>query len=185
MKNKKSRRSFLRNSAIAATGLSLLSSTQILKAATTVRSPYKGYNPYAPIATDMRRLSLSGKSIKVSGIVCKDLNIKSACSNATVEVWHLSPNSKKYNHCSKLFTDEQGRYSFITNTPNSEKGKLARIYFKVSHNGAVQYSELLLNSTGGLITGEHWEKNRELGEDVYPTSTVRSNQTNIKFNLSL
>ena len=185
MKNESTRRSFLRKTAIAATGLTLLSSTQLIQAATRVRSPYKGYNPYAPLAKDMRRLSFTDKSVKVSGIICKDSNIQSICTNATVEVWHLSPGSKKYNHCSKLYTDEQGRYSFLTNAPNAEKGKMPRIYFKVSHEGAVQYSELLLNQSGGLITAEHWEKHHKLGEDVYPKSTVQSDQTNITFNLSL
>ena len=105
--------------------------------------------------------------------------------NATVEVWHLSPNSSKYRHRAKLKTDDEGNYQFITDFPNKEKGKSARIYFKVSSSENISFTELALTEQGAHITSDHWEKNRNLGEKLFPQKETFLGETTIHFNFSV
>ncbi|MDP2687835.1 MAG: hypothetical protein Q8O62_11470 [Aequorivita sp.] len=183
MKNTTSRRLFMRNSAFAITGLAVLTPT-LTSAFTTVESPYLGYNPYAETKTDLRTGVFNFNSVTVKGTIFKDDGI-TPISNAVIEVWHLSPNSVKYRHRAKIITDEQGNYEFITDFPNREKGKNARIYFKVSDSEKINFTELILNTSGVHITGEHWEKNQKLGDKLFPKKAGFSDQTRIQFNISI
>ncbi|MBK5213919.1 MAG: hypothetical protein JJE55_09705 [Flavobacteriaceae bacterium] len=183
MKNTTSRRLFMRNSAFAITGLAVLTPT-ITGAFTTSESPYLGYNPYAETKADLRNGIFSTNSVTVKGTIYEK-DGATPLKNATVEVWHLSPNSTKYRHRSKLKTDEQGKYEFITDFPNKEEGKSARIYFKASNSESTSFTELALTEQGAHITGEHWAKNRNLGEKLFPKKETFLGETAITFNLSV
>lgn len=69
-------------------------------------------------------MAVAGKLFDASGTM--------PLADCSLEVWHLSPNSTKYNHRAKLRTNEAGEYSFITDRPNREKGRDYKIYFKLS-----------------------------------------------------
>jgi len=183
MKKTTSRRLFLRNTALATTGVALLSGTQLSHALAPVKNPFEGYNPYADSKTDLRTILSTEKTIEVTGKVY-DSSGKNTVANAIVEVWHLSPNSKKYRHRAKLKTNEQGEYSFITEMPNREDAKMPRIYFKVTFNENSYFTELLIGTTGAHITGKHWEENNLSESKLLPQAKISKNKITINFNIT-
>lgn len=184
MKKNSSRRLFLRKTAMAATGIALVSTPSLLNALTKDESPFNGYNPFAEEKTDLRT-SLIGKEMIVKGTLY-DSTGNRPVSNAKVEVWHLSPESKKYNHRGKMYTDANGAYKFISDWPNREHGKQPRIYFKVSKNDTEYFTELIFNNIGAHISCKHWENQQVLGEEkLFPTMKTSFNTTEINFNLSI
>ncbi|MCZ4318148.1 hypothetical protein O4H26_04015 [Aequorivita viscosa] len=183
MKETTSRRLFMRNSAIAVTGIAVFSPA-LTSAFAASENPYLGYNPYAEAKQDLRTSIFNTNTITVKGTIYQK-NGLTPLRDALVEVWHLSPNSSKFRHRTKLRTDEEGNYEFLTDFPNKEKGKSPRIYYKLSNSENTQFTELILTSTGSQITGEHWEKNRHLGDKLFPKQTRFLNNTTIQFNLSI
>jgi len=181
MKESTSRRLFLQKSAMATTGLALLSSG--VANAFTSEIPYHGYNPYSEEKTDLRT-TIFEKHVRVKGTVY-DKTGTTPLPNATVEVWHLSPDSSKYRHRTKLRTDHLGRYNFITDFPNRETAQVSRIFFKLSHEGDSLFTELAVDQTGACVTSKHWEENQHLGEKLQPTSESFLQTTTINFNLSI
>jgi len=181
MKESTSRRLFLQKSAMATTGLALLSSG--VANAFSSEIPYHGYNPYSEEKTDIRT-TIFEKHVRVKGTVY-DKTGTTPLPNALVEVWHLSPNSSKYRHRTKLRTDNQGRYNFITDFPNRETAQVSRIYFKLSHNGNSNYTELAVDQTGASVTSKHWEENQHLGNKIHPSSENFLQTTTINFNVSI
>lgn len=180
----KSRRSFLSNSMMAGGGLALLGTTDLVHAFTSSASPFIGYNPFAPSKSDLREDPF-GKHIRVNGKIYDHTGLKTL-KDAKVEVWHLSPNSERYRHRSRLYTDASGHYSFITDLPNREYGKHYKIYFKVSNREKCYFTELSFNNTGAYISDRHWEMNHQLGDDkLFPQQNTFLNQSNITFNISL
>lgn len=184
MKNPISRRLFLANTTVASTGIALLSSTSVLNALTKDQSPFKGYNPYAEEKTDLRTSGFAGEHVTVKGKVY-DKTGTFSIANATIEVWHLSPNSSKYRHMAKLKTNSAGEYRFITDFPNREPGKIPRIYFKISNKERSYFTELSLNQFGAYISGKHWEQNNQLGKKLFPKKESFLNHSTIKFNISI
>ncbi|MFC7358273.1 twin-arginine translocation signal domain-containing protein [Jejudonia soesokkakensis] len=183
MKQNTSRRSFLRNSAIATTGLALLSSTQTVSAFTEFDSPFSGYNPYIDEKTDLRSYLSNEESIEINGTIY-DVSGENTLAGALVEVWHLSPNSLKYRHRGKTTTNDKGNYQFITDKPNREAGKTPRVYFKVTHGDRSYFTELLIGITGAHITGKHWEENKLNDERLFPTTQKQLDKTIINFNIT-
>jgi protocatechuate 3,4-dioxygenase beta subunit len=173
----------MQKSAFAITGLAVL--TPVLTSAFTAsESPYLGYNQYAETKSDLRAGIFNTNSVTVKGTIYKK-DGTSPIKNATVEVWHLSPNSTKYRHRAKLQTDEQGNYEFITDFPNKEEGKSPRIYFKVSNSEDSSFTELILNNSGAHISCEHWKKNNQLGDKLFPKREDFLNQSTVQFNISI
>lgn len=184
MKIQSSRRLFLRNSAIATTGIAFFSATPLINAFTTEESPFDGYNSYAEIKTDLRTSSFLGKHITIQGKIF-DKTGTDFLPNTSVEVWHLSPNSNSFRHRAKLKTDSNGAYNFVTDFPNKETGKGARIYFKVSNSNTTYFTELLVTDFGAHITGKHWEENNQLKDDLFPIKTGAENNSSVVFNMSI
>ncbi len=184
MEYKSSRRIFLRNSAIATTGIAFLSSTTFANSLTSKTSPFEGDNPYAEEKTDLRSSSLFGKHITVKGKIF-DSTGTFVLSNVTVEVWHLSPNSRKFKHKAKLKTNVLGAYFFVTDFPNKEIGKCSRIYFKVSNGTSNYFTELLITNSDAYISEKHWEENNQLGENLFPIKEGTINSSTITFNRSI
>tara|TARA_R110000764_G_scaffold175227_1_gene261552 strand:+ start:506 stop:1069 length:564 start_codon:yes stop_codon:yes gene_type:complete len=178
------RRLFLGKTLLAATGLMCVPTGAIAKELGANSAPFKGYTPYTDIKTDLRT-SFLGKEVSVSGKIY-DATGKSTIPNALIEVWHLSPEKKVYKHRGKMFTDDDGRYQFITDWPNREPGKQHRIYFKVSNAGKTIFTELLFSDFGANITGEHWEANNHIGNELlFPEMEKSLFRTKINFNFSL
>ncbi len=138
MKNQFSRRLFLRNTAMATTGIALVSISSGLHALTFADSPFEGYNRYAECKTDLRTSFLFEKSVTVKGTLY-DSTGNIPVSDAKIEVWHLSPGSTKYRHRGKMYTDNNGQYKFISDWPNRELGRQERIYI-------LKYLKKILNT---------------------------------------
>ncbi len=179
MKRSTSRRSFLQKTAIATTGLAFVSSN--LVSAFASETPFDGYNPFSEEKTDLRT-TIFDRHVRVKGVLY-DSTGSFPLEGATIEVWHMSPNSKKYRHRAKFNTDANGEYSFITDFPNNEVADTARIYFKVNHNQGSYFTELAVGEAGAYITSKHWEENQDLGDKLFPTSETFLNTTTINFNL--
>src|SRR5690606_32553244 len=144
MKNTTSRRLFMRNSAFAITGLAVLTPT-ITSAFNAHESPFLGYNPYAETKTDLRTGIFNTNSVTIKGTIYEN-DVNTTVNNATVEVGHLSPNSSQYRHRENTIADKQANYEIITDFPNKEEGKKARIYCKVSNSDKSILTELLFNN---------------------------------------
>lgn len=184
MKKTTPRRSFLSKTLMASAGLALASSTSVARAFSGNTSPFRGYNPFAEEKTDLRK-SLFGQHVEVRGQIF-DSSGANVLSNAKIEVWHLSPNSKKFEHRAVLYSDKNGSYRFTTDYPNREIGKIPRIYFRVSRSSKPYFTELSFNDYGAYISGKHWEKNQQLGDQkLFPTQLSFLNTSQIKFNISL
>ncbi|MBT8262233.1 MAG: hypothetical protein KJO05_05390 [Bacteroidia bacterium] len=179
MKESTSRRLFLRKTAMATTGLAFISSNVV--SAFTSEIPYEGYNPYSEEKTDLRT-TIFDKHVRVKGILY-DKTGTFPMQGVTIEVWHMSPNSKKYRHRAKFKTNHNGEYSFITDFPNKEIASTARIYFKVNSDDDPYFTELAVGENCANITSKHWEENQQLGEKLFPTSEKFLNTTTINFNL--
>ncbi|SIR00473.1 peptidase associated/transthyretin-like domain-containing protein [Maribacter ulvicola] len=178
------RRLFLGKSLLMATGLICVPTRAIAKEIGANSLPFKGYTSYTDVKTDLRTSNLS-KEVSVYGKLY-DATGKTTIPNAMIEVWHLSPEKMVYRHRGKMFTDDDGAYTFITDWPNREPGKKHRIYFKVSHEGRSMFTELLFSDLGAHITGEHWENNQQLAENMrFPTFSTVLNKSIINFNFTI
>ena len=176
------RRLFLRKTVLAATGISLLSQTELL-GLNNSSVPFEGYNPYQPnVSSDLRK-NVWGDFITVQGTIY-DKKGSTPLPNAQVEVWHLSKSSGKFRHRTKLTTDASGNYKFLTDIPDRTEGKHPRIYFKVTSSKGTSFAELLIGKSGPYITSQHWEQHCQLGNKLFPTSTALFNNTLINFNIS-
>ena len=70
MKSHPSRRLFLRNSAMATTGIALFSSTTFANTFTSYDSPFDGYNPYVEEKTDLRTSILLSNAVALKPTSC-------------------------------------------------------------------------------------------------------------------
>ncbi len=178
------RRLFLGKTLLAATGLICVPTGAIAKEFDSHSAPFKGYSSFTDLKTDLRT-SFLGKEVSVSGKIY-DVTGKTTIPNALIEVWHLSPEKKNYKHRGKMFTDDDGNYTFITDWPNRALGKQRRIYFKVSKNNNVVYTELIFNDFDAHITDKHWEQNQQLAENKrFPKFDTFLNKSTINFNFTI
>lgn len=167
-------------SALAATGLSLLSANTL--SAFTNECPYEGYNPYTEFSSDIRK-QFFGNELEVKGILYdKDQN---PVPDAVIEVWHLSAQSGKYRHRTKIRTNRYGEYRIQTDFPGRAEAQSARVYFKIGHDNKTRYTELAVDQTGANITSSHWEENQHLKDKLLPEANTFLNTLRITFNLSI
>ncbi len=184
MKINRTRRFFIRNTALTAVGIALVPSAMLAKQNKKNFVSFKDHVASAPNNSDLRTFPFVGKQLTVKGCVYDKSGLY-PLANASIEVWHLSPNSNKFSHKAKLVSNASGAYLFQTDFPNKEEGKAPRIYFKLSH-GATSYStELLVSDYGAHVTGEHWERNKQLESKLFPKKTGTFNASTITFNLSI
>lgn len=181
MENLYARRNFLKKVALAGSGVAFLSSTSILQAFNGNDCPYEGYNPYSEEKTDLRASVFSGNHITITGKVYSKSNLNPV-SNAIVEVWHLSPNSKRYRHQAKMKVNQNGEYTFITDFPNRELGRYPKVFFKITDGHKVTFTELSISNNNAYVNQKHYEENIELGNNLFPTNKTINNQQIITFN---
>lgn len=180
MENVNARRNFLKNVALATSGVAFLSSTSVLQAFDGGNSPYEGYNPYSEEKTDLRSSAFFGNHIIIKGRVLGKSNLKSV-SKAKIEVWHLSPNSGKFRHQAQMTANENGEYAFITDFPDREKGKYPKVFFKITDGRKVTFTELSLTETNAYINHKHYAENKMLGDKMFPVMDSANNQKTITF----
>ncbi|WP_346857047.1 hypothetical protein [uncultured Draconibacterium sp.] len=173
MEKHSTRRNFLKNSAFATVGISLLSST-ILKAGNNTETNFDLSVP------DLRTGFFHENYIAVSGKVYDKQNLLPK-ANAVLHV--LSGNSS--NPIASINVDDEGRYRFVCDFPKKEFGKSARLYLKLSTPESFYTTELILTEFGAHITDKHWELNQSLGDRIFPKKQSKEDVSEISFNLSI
>lgn len=184
MENLYARRNFLKNVALATSGIAFLSSTTVLEAFNNDECPFEGYNPYAEQKTDLRVSTLFGNHITVKGKIFDRQTLRELPS-AVVEVWHMSPQSTKFRHQAKMNVSNNGEFNFITDFPNKEQGKYAKVYFKIATNNKVYFTELSVTNDNAFINEKHFEENQVLGNQMFPTNRMINNEQIITFNIAV
>jgi protocatechuate 3,4-dioxygenase beta subunit len=179
-----SRRSFLGKTSAAVLGVAVLSSQNVIASIFNSQAPFEGYNPYTDQCNDLRTQRFGTETLCIHGTLFCAAS-KAVIADAKIEVWHLSPQSKKYGHRGYFFTDSQGGYLFKTNFPNRKEGRAARIFFKISSDKGTEFTELLLDSNTAYINDKHWVKNKGLQEKLFPKYNKGLFETNIEFNFTL
>jgi len=179
----KGRRQFISKFALALAGTTFLSS-HTYSLFNNVDSPFEGYDPKIGDKNDLRSHNSRGQGITVSGKVYSKNGV-TVRPNAQIKVWHLSPESSKYNHMGAFSANESGAYAFKTDMPNRTTGKLPRIYFKISHGGNVVYTELIVDANRAYISHEHWENHKSLNDNLFPVYKKNLVETEIQFNVTV
>lgn len=180
MQQSKSRRKFINKLGLATGGVFLFASTDVLHALDNNSAPFAGYNPFAEASVDIRTSLDPKEHIRIYGkIYSRDS--RKPLTNALLEVWHLSPGTKKYRHHARFETNANGEYQFYTDKPAREAGKLPRIFFKLQGNNSLYFTELIIGAHQAYITGVHWASNNQLNELMQPVKE----DSKIQFNLSI
>jgi hypothetical protein len=177
MKDQSTRRFFIRNTIMATVGFSVLPSLHLNATA------QKELNS-ASLKSDVGIGGLSEKKLVVKGKIY-DKTGTFARSNASIEVWHLSPHTKRYEYCKNIIPNTLGEYQFTTDFPEKEFGKLPRVHFKVVTKERSYKTELIVSDFGAYISDRHWELNKQLGDSVFPDFSQSKNISKIVFNLSV
>ncbi len=143
--------------------------------------PFTGFSKSCQsYKTDISSFFSAGKKVKITGQVF-DLNGNKRI-NQTLKIWHYTDKLMQKRKLGHLKTDNLGQYSLISDFPGNVAGKMARIYFELKGQ---RPTELLISNYGAHITGKHWEKNRHLGEKLFPTYISKDREQQINFNFSV
>ena len=102
---------------------------RILLASAADSSPYDGYIPLAPLKSHLAR-SRRAEQLVIYGRIF-DKSGKWPAGNAGVEIWHLTPGTKEFNHRAKLISDSTGAFQLTTDMPARIAGQNFKIYFKI------------------------------------------------------
>ena len=183
MKKSVSRRRFLGNLSIAAAGMAMFSSSA-LNSNKNEAALFQGYIPNAPEGADLRSFMSTARAVQVKGRLF-DRASGRPLANQCIEIWHLSPDGKNYRHRGRFHTSDNGSYSFLTDLPGKEEGKMPRINFKINSDTDSYLTSLILGSNQAFIMDDHWERNQSLGNDVFPQRTEELSKSIIQFNISI
>lgn len=177
-----SRRKFIAKTTLALAGTTLLTSTNSIAAFLNndMGIPFPGYSEIPELKNDLRSMLIE-KTLKVSGTLFTKETTLEPCSNALIEVWHLSSNTGDYQR-GKLITDEDGNFTFWTDFPHKSKGLYPRIFFKATKDGKSETTELILDTHHAHISHTHWEKNKQLEDQLFPIHKPSTTEGAIEFN---
>ena len=147
-------------------------------------SPYNGYKNLAVISNDLRSDPF-GDVLEVRGnLYACDRTVP--LSDVSIEVWHLSPNSEKFNHRARFHTEEFGHYRFLTDMPGRELGKNYKIYFKISYRAETYFTALSFSNSSVFIANR-LNRNKQIIEESKPSElrALKLNMTRINFDIYL
>ncbi|WP_420378903.1 hypothetical protein [Gilvibacter sp.] len=182
MKPDNSRRKFLRNSAVATVGFSLIGTATLANA--NPGSNFPGYSSYSNEKTDFRSGLKLDKHLEIKGQIL-DVDSLMPVANAKVEVWFKDANSSWKLKRGYFHTDSNGDYSFKSDWPGRKKGELPRFYFRISKDGRENYGLLCVNQKQAFAHSSHWEKHQALGAKTLPTVKNQLTYNTINLNFSL
>ncbi|MEP2936893.1 MAG: hypothetical protein ABJM06_00765 [Gilvibacter sp.] len=175
-----SRRKFLQKAALVTAGITVFSSSKTAANVFNSASPYPHYNPFTSQKTDLRTPLTTAPSVKVNGILLdKVTNLPVA--NAKVEVWHVSPGSKKVRHRAHFYTDALGNYSFVTDMPNKTELGSPRIYFRFSSGASIEQTQLVIGAADAYIDQNHWARQNKFNPKVLPRMTKPLGKRTVSF----
>jgi catechol 1,2-dioxygenase len=104
------------------------------------------YRPDAPVRSDLTFEGLKGTRIVLKGKVFKSSDCSTILKNALVEIWHCDTegeydnDTKEFKHRARLFTNDQGEYSFTTILPgkylNGDLYRPSHIHYRVTERSS-------------------------------------------------
>ncbi len=175
-----SRRLFLKRTALATAGVVLLSGDAFASVLNNPNAP-SSYNPYSDRTTDLRKSGSTESPVTVQGVIYNK-QTQLPIVNAKIEVWHVSPNSKNVNHRAHFFTDDLGRYNFITDFPGREVRKKPRIQFKITKDDFFRFNTLIFDTKMAYVDQDQWKEVNALGDLFHPKLQYKLDSYNIQFN---
>ena len=182
MDQKNSRRNFLRTTAVATVGLSLMGTAGLANSKSSKNFP--GYSSISDSKTDFRSGLILDDYLHIKGqLLCEDTLLP--VSNAKIEVWFQvegKPWKIKRGH---FYTDAMGNYSFKSDWPGKKESEKRRFYFRVSKNGAEKYGLMCVDEFRAYAHSSHWENHHVLGDKVLPTMKKQTLKHSIELNFSL
>lgn len=182
MNHNNSRRKFLRTTAVATVGLSLIGGTALANSKTNTNFP--GYSSLSDARTDFRGGLKLNEFLEIKGrLLSEDTLLPVA--NAKIEVWFQVKGKPWKMERGHFFTDQLGHYSFKADWPGHKKGQKARIYFKATKSSSEKFGLLCLDSNFAYVHGSHWESHNMMGDQVFPTMKKHTLKKTINFNLSI
>ena len=181
--NSPSRRAFLRKTAIASAGVAFLSGNAV-SAVFNSSLDFNGYKSKSKRTTDLRKSNSGAYPVTVQGVIYHE-QTQLPLANAKVEVWHLSPNSQEIGYRAHFYTNEFGRYSFITDFPDHAPQFRPRIQFRLSHNQRERFNVLIFNKRQAFINHLQWGNINKHGAEFYPQLTQKLGTFNVQFNQTL
>ena len=121
-------------------------------AATAAQTEGPFFKPKSPRMSDLRSTGLSGVMVTLTGFV-----LTRSCRpvpNALVDLWHADANgdydNTGFRGRGNQFTDEQGRYRFVTIVPAQYPGRTRHYHVKVqAANGPILTTQLYFPSESG------------------------------------
>ncbi|MDC7998581.1 hypothetical protein [Gilvibacter sediminis] len=177
-----SRRNFLRTTAAASVGLSLIGTATL--ANTDTLNDFPGYSSISDSKTDFRAGLKLGKYLNIKGQILDGTTLLPV-ANAKVEVWFKDANSNWKLKRGYFHTDANGDYSFKSDWPGRKEGELPRFYFRISKNGRENYGLLCVNQNFAHAHASHWAKHNVLGDKTLPTTSHGLTNNTINLNFSL
>lgn len=177
------RRSFLRNAIVACCGVVIVP-TAAFGESRTVSNSQCGRLFESAHTLDLRTMNATNKHLVVKGKVYDKAGLLPQ-SGATIEVLNPSINSSLKNRRAQVTSNENGEYEFLLDMPIKERGKSARIEFHISNKTDAYASEVIITSCDAHILDTHWERNRQLGDKLFPVKESDDNHTRILLNLSV
>ncbi|WP_435579781.1 hypothetical protein [Gilvibacter sp.] len=182
MKPINSRRKFLRNTAAATVGLSLVGTTALATSKTSGQNT--GYSSVSDFRTDYRSGLKLGKDYKIEGRVV-DKNTLEPVANAKIELWFKDSNSLWSYKRGYFYTDVKGNYSCKTPLPGRKAGSSPRVHFRITDDQRENSGMLCLGRDYAFVHASHWENHRELGADTLPETTKAASRDIIRLNFTL
>lgn len=176
----KSRRSFFRNASKLAVGITVAPMVLFANENSNALSHDIAPKNQLDLRTHLgikRHITIQGKVFDKSGMLPK--------ANARIKVLMTDIPKYQLESCSEVITNRDGEYLFTLDFPKKVKGKAPRVNFNVSYEDNDYTTELIVGNSDAYITGEHWELNHQLGDNLFPKKEDFSNYSVVSFNLAI
>ncbi len=172
MKKNLPRRTFLKHSVMASTGLTLLPSANVLASvgkttAQTTKHIDLRSNPF-------------GKSLEVFGTLY-DAQTHEPLNNATLNVSYKSFGFLGLKRRAQLHTNAEGRYCFLMDHPERLEGAGQKVEFEIRHGLISETTTLYCFNNWSYIDSNHFHKQEALGTCKFP----KHQGTSVQFDLSI
>lgn len=109
-----------------------------------------GYSPLSVLKNDLRQ-NLNSPELVVDGMVFDTIS-KHPLSDARIEIWHRSPTAVDHYQRACLTADNRGKYRFVADWPEREKGRNYFIFFKINYRHQSFFTKLTFNQSLALIS---------------------------------
>ena len=181
MDQNNSRRKFLRTTAAATVGISLIGTSAM---ASTFDQNFPAYSSLSDATTDFRGGLKLDNYLNIKGQLLDEHTLLPV-ANAKIEVWFQVKGSSWKIRRGHFYTDKNGNYEFKSDWPGRKDGQLSRFYFRLSKGSSEKYGLMCVDNFQAFAHSSHWESHNVLGDKVYPVMKKHSLKNSIELNFSL